>query len=356
MIKQNISNSPLIFILYDSINNSIFDGQVLEPLIKHKKNNPEQPIIIISFEKKLPSDEYLKRKIPNNIASIICLKKLPFLGRLSLVPAISALKNYLKSISSYSIIARGPLAGFVSLKALQQKNCINFTIQIRGLLTAEYAYEHAHERNIIKKWLHQWRISLFQRLEKTLYTQAPKNNLLLHFETVSTALKEHLITHYQTDSELISVAHNDIPSPISTEKIKEWRAAIRTELKISPYAQVYCYNGSLKPWQCPEKTIDFFKKELELDANSFLLVLTQDVIGFKNLLHQTNIPETSYTIMAVPHVAIYQYLAACDAGIIFREDHLINWTSRPTKILEYQAVNLRILHNNTIAMLTENKK
>ncbi len=355
MIKKYPSKEPLIFILYDSINNSIFDGQILEPLINHKKKNPQQPIIIISFEKKIPSAAYLKKRIPQNIASIVCLKKLPFLGKWSSIPAIIALKQYLKKFSSYSIIARGPLAGFVSLKALNTEHCTQFTVQIRGLLAAEYTYEHAQEKNIFKQWWHQWRTSIFAQLEKKVYTQSTKNNFVVHFEAVSNALKEHLITNYQTPAHCITIAYNDIPSPIPTAKIQEWRTATRTELTISPFAQVYCYNGSLKPWQCPEKTIVFFKKELEKDSNSYLLILTQDVAGFKHLLEQKNIPEESYTIMTVPHSAIYNYLATCDAGIIFREKHLINWTSRPTKILEYQAVGLPILHNNTIAMLTEDK-
>jgi hypothetical protein len=53
----------------------------------------------------------------------------------------------------------------------------------------------------------------------------------------------------------------------------------------------------------------------------------------------------------VPHGMIYRYLAACDIGLIFREPHLINWTSRPTKVLEYQAAGLEIVHNNTIDFL-----
>jgi len=353
MIKQNNALSPLIFVVYDGINNSIFDGQVLQPLIKHKKNNPEQEIIIISFEKKIPSQEHLRQRIPKSIATIICFKKLPFLGLLSLLPAIFTFKNYLKTLKSYSIMARGPLAGYVSLKALNAHQCLNFIIQIRGLLTAEYSYEHANEQNIFKKKWHQWRMSIFGDLEKKLYITTHKKSLPIHFQAVSDALKEHVITYYQTSPALISLAQHDIPHHIPKEKVLEWRGATRTELEIPQQAHVYCYNGSLKPWQCPEKTIEFFKNELEKNAQSYLLILTHDVVGFQHLLQRACVPEESYTIMTVEHVDMYHYLAACDAGIIFREEHVINWTSRPTKILEYQAVGLPIIHNNTIAMLME---
>jgi len=53
---------------------------------------------------------------------------------------------------------------------------------------------------------------------------------------------------------------------------------------------------------------------------------------------------------------LYVYLAAADYGLLFRHKDIINWVSRPTKMLEYQAVGLKIIHNNTIEWLSENKK
>ena len=60
----------------------------------------------------------------------------------------------------------------------------------------------------------------------------------------------------------------------------------------------------------------------------------------------------SYHITTISHADIYRYLAAADAGIVLRESHPINWVSRPTKILEYQAAGLAIVHNNTIGYIT----
>ncbi len=82
-------------------------------------------------------------------------------------------------------------------------------------------------------------------------------------------------------------------------------------------------------------------------------MLTQDTDYFAALCVKHVLPSHSYHIIFVPHHEIYHYLAAADAGIIFREAHIINWVSRPTKILEYQAVGLKIIHNNTVAMLAD---
>ena len=97
--------------------------------------------------------------------------------------------------------------------------------------------------------------------------------------------------------------------------------------------------------------VDYFKKEYAIDNLSFLLVLTQNVPAFEQLVQQLD--KQSYCIVTVKHDEIYRYLSAGDIGMLFREPHIINWISRPTKVLEYQAVGLQIVHNNTVALLTD---
>lgn len=116
---------------------------------------------------------------------------------------------------------------------------------------------------------------------------------------------------------------------------------------------VYCYNGSGKTWQCPQESILFFKQELEKNKNVFLLILSQDKEIFNHFVSHHQLPQHSYHIMHVPHHEVIHYLSACDTGILLRKPHLVNWVSRPTKALEYQAAGLTIVHNNTVAWLCE---
>ena len=74
--------------------------------------------------------------------------------------------------------------------------------------------------------------------------------------------------------------------------------------------------------------------------------------NFEKLLQQS-LPQHHYKIISVDYTNIFRYLAACDAGIIFREDHILNWISRPTKVLEYYAVGLPIIHNAAIGLLVK---
>jgi hypothetical protein len=95
----------------------------------------------------------------------------------------------------------------------------------------------------------------------------------------------------------------------------------------------------------------YFKQQQLSKPHALLLVLTPDAFIFKQLLAEENIPAAHYRICTVAHQQMYHYLAAADIGLLFREPHLLNWVSRPTKALEYRAVGLQIIHNNTIGFL-----
>lgn len=343
MMQQRVA-----FVLYDSIKNSVFDGQVLKPLIAFLEKNPTQHGYIISFEKNdIPRAALEAITTQHARLHIIILKKIPYLGRITLWYAIWQLKKVAHTFTHYSIQARGPLAGYICLHAF--KNYTTFLVQARGLLAAEYQYAHRHDKNFIKQCLHHFRYRQFLNLEQWVYSS--KHAARITFEAVSDALKEYLITSFGTHRNQITVAQNDIPALLTKKQRDIWRTTIRQKLGIHPHAIVYCYNGSIKPWQCPQETIEFFVHKQKSEPHAFLLILTPDVEAFEALIQRHTIATTSYAALRVSHTAIYEYLSAGDIGLLFREKHIINWTSRPTKILEYQAVGLTIVHNNTVALL-----
>lgn len=340
----------LIFVLYDSVANSVFDSQVAEPLLKQQKNDPMLEITIISFEKNL--SQHVRLSTVNNYPTLkfIFLKKGLFITSFFLVHQIQRLRSVLKKFTYYNLIARGPLAGYISLHATSYKNCKNFTVQARGLLAEEYQFAHAQVTNYIMHQIHRIRAYLYWNLEKAIYSR--KNyKIPTTIEAVSPALKNYLIENFNTQEKFISIAALDIPQSFSSTIIDEWKIATRKQLEIPSNAYVYCYNGSIKPWQCPHETVTFFKEQLQKNPKAYLLILTHETDAFQMLIQKYNLIKSCYKILNVPHKYIYRFLAAADAGVIFREKNTINWTSRPTKVLEYQAVGLSIVHNNTIAIL-----
>lgn len=320
---------PNIFILYDSINNSVFKSQVLNPLI-----NSGLHWHIISFE-----SHNVTPPTDHNITYTL-LRRNRYWCTWSLRSAIKQVRSLLMHYVSYQLTARGPFAGYIALHAATQ-SCTSITIQARGLVAQEYAYTHKH------RWWpwHHVRIYLLHHLESIVYNTRDRRVLI---EAVSPALKKYLIETFHAHAHMITLAQEDIPPIIGKELRASHRLKIRTQLGISDQTIVYCYNGSYKPWQCPQETISFFQKKLAVHSNSFLLILTPDIAPFKQYIAQMQLPTHTYHICHVDQHELYHYLAAADVGLLLRQPHIINYVSRPTKALDYHAAGLRVMHNGTV--------
>jgi hypothetical protein len=336
--------SIYIAVIYDSINNSVFQSQVITPLLLRKKADPSLEIHLISFETEV------QMSVPK-VAGITfhIFKRYPFISRFTLLPAILQLHFYLRKFTSYEILARGPFAGYIAHHAANSR-CSFITIQARGLVAEEYRYTRGTKKlNFFEKY----RYRQFLTLEKIIYAMQKPH---IHFEAVSPALKEYMINMFAPDPKNISIAHKDLPVALTLKQKETFRTAIRMQLNIDTHRVVYCYSGSYKPWQCPEEMITYFKQMYALNKNCFLLILTQDLELFKSTLLKHTLPADAYHISTVHPEKLFRYLAAADVGLLFRENHIINTVSRPTKALEYQAACLTILHNDTVPYIINMEK
>jgi len=346
--------TDLVFVVYDSIKNSAFAGQVLQPILKRINQNPKQKVYLVSFEKEKLTQEEISKYIPENKNLIfILLRRTPFFAKFGLYYSVLQLKNLFKNFTQeYSVICRGALAGWVGIKSIDPDLCKSFTVQARGLLPEEHEYSKREIKNLFIKKLNFFITKELTKVEKETYKSNIKN---FKIESVSDALKDHIIKKYEVNQENIILATYDIPEAISNNQLCEWKKDIRQKLHISQNTHVYCYNGSVKAWQSIELVINFFKQELYNNKNIFLLVLTQDQTEFENLLITNQINKDYYKVLYVEHSEIYKYLAACDTGLIFRKNNIISWVSRPIKAMEYKSAGLKIVHNNTVKWLIDLK-
>jgi len=342
-----MDTTPLIFVLYDSITNSVFESQVKKLLQKKVLGNPYQPIHLVTFEK---SSLAIKKDFKN--IRITYLKRIPFIGWPTILYATRQLKSFLRLFPEYSIIARGPIAGVIAQRSLRKSTCKQLVIQARGLLAQEYEYMHNNKKlSPSTRFVHRFRATQLNKIELQAYKKTA--TIKKTIEAVSPALKERLVNSYSADSDAIIIATDDIPQIIEDAQKKVWRSTSRKKLSIPEAWTVYCYNGSAKPWQSPESTIAFFKDILKKNPHSFLLILTADMPVFTKLMNVA-IDTNNYAIISVDHDEVYHYLCAADYGLLFRDSHVINWVSRPTKALEYRAAGLEIIHNNTVAFIVDN--
>ena len=115
----------LFFILYDGIENSVFESQVLTPLLQKLETDPLLHVHLISFEQRLPQEQttrILQTVHPRLTLSVFT--RSPFWGSLSLYPSAWKLRRLFKKVTTYHVIARGPLAGRIATLALTRKDHI----------------------------------------------------------------------------------------------------------------------------------------------------------------------------------------------------------------------------------------
>lgn len=352
---MKINNSTLLVVIYDGVENSVFESQVITPLLRRlNQDSAVNRVIIASFESKKNSkiSEIITKN--TDLFTLHILPKQPFLGLWQLKLMAKKVKKFITDNADIvGILARGQLAGLIGFYATKEHFHIPVTIQIRGLLTEEYLYAHEQESGI-RRFIHQLRANLYYAIEKIVYSLPIKRaNILL--EAVSQPLKDYLIANHQASPDVITLPAFDYLEPMAPDKKIYWRSTIRKKLTIPEDAIVWCYSGSAKPWQCIEETIIYFNNVLRTLKNSYLMILTPDINAVQKLISTSEIPTKQVKICTVRPSEILHYLAAADKGIMFRQPHVINWVSRPTKLLEYQAAGLEIIHNNTIGLLATAK-
>lgn len=349
----------IVFVVYDGIANSVFASQVVTPLLSKITDGTYEQVTLLSFERSFPSTKVLSEKIPaHDQFDVVIGRKLPFWGITSLYFACYQLTRLLKFTPCTKIIARGPLAGFVAQRVvsknrwLRRRN-IEVVVQARGLCAEEFRYSWQQEspHSFFEEFIYKLKRRNFYAIEKRVFGMAAKKHVNTVIEAVSPALKDYVVAQFGAHVSSVTLAHHDIPKVFPADDIAKWRYEVREELGIALDRVVYCYSGSYKPWQCAPETIDYFMLQHAQEPKSFLLVLTLDVEAFEKHLVRVGVSAEHYKVKAVSAAALFRYLSAGDFGMLFRKPDVVNWVSRPTKMLEYQSVGLKILHNNTIAWL-----
>ncbi len=336
-------NTTRIIVIYDSIYNAVFESQVLTPCKQWLQKSARNKAYIVSFERSIDSTPTMLEEIP-----LITFKRTFYLGIWQLKQQIKQLRSFLAEHNNYELIARGPFAGYIALHA-RTTACQKLIIQARGLAAAEYAFAH-QKSNPILRFL---RTKQLHALEKKVYSTQAQNVII---EAVSPALKAHLIDTFGTPAARTTLAEHDLPVAMQQTTRAAHRQRIRATCNIGHNATVYCYSGSYKPWQCPKETIAYFKQQTAQDADACLLLLTTDITPFAQELSAQDIPPHRYRLLRVTPEQLPSYLAAADYGLLFRDEHIINATARPTKALEYAAAGLTIIHNGTVDYLDQIEK
>ena len=356
-----MQSKRLLIVVYDSVLNSVFENLVFD-FAKNKIINGEfAHIDIISFEPDCSAAQERVARLSFRGIFIIIVQRLPFLGHVSLFFQAPIVAKHLLGGCYGAVIARGPLAGYVLKTAVVWfvdtpflVSNIVFTVQARGLAAEEarLAFNLKSSRSFFHRAFFSVKKVLLSSIERAVY-KTRLWNVPVSISTVSLALKEYLIETFDASPENVFVDDSDIISLVDKSTVAISRNDLRDYLKIPYDAIVYGYSGSAKQWQCSRETVDFMAQKIAENPLAYAIILSTDLVEFQKLINKKTTDKHRFILRYIEPGHVLQWLSVCDYGLLLRYDDVVNWVSRPTKALEYLAVGLKIIHNNTVKWLID---
>ena len=366
---ETVNKSVGLWILFDGIKNSVFQSQVLSVVNQQLNNKVFDRVVIVSFENNLSAAQELLHTLQVHSGLEFILAKRPiFIGAFNLDSCVEVVSDQIFKIFPQKIIARGPIAGYIALKALcrvqDERQLLQpatllpkLTIQARGLLAKEHELVSQHGSwnplSMMANWFSGRRKLA---LETAVYSELNLSKLAFDtkIEAVSSYLADYLMEEFGVSQQRITLATEDLVPHLPANLIQQYREQSRNRLGLVESSLVYCYAGSTKSWQCCSETVDLFWELFENNPTIFFLVLTTEPAVFENLLRKKHIPADNYAVLSCStQEEYYKLMCAADIGVVLRQDHVANWVSRPTKVLDYLACGLKLKHNNSVGWIIE---
>lgn len=131
----------------------------------------------------------------------------------------------------------------------------------------------------------------------------------------------------------------------------ELREKVRYKYNLSSKI-VLNYTGSISKWANPYKVINYYKELKKHIPNLLLLIVTQNEKEFLGILKK-ELSDKEYILVSGNQIEVNEYMNASDIGLLFREDHILNRVSFPTKFAEYLGAGLPVMASPNIGHIQE---
>jgi glycosyltransferase involved in cell wall biosynthesis len=162
--------------------------------------------------------------------------------------------------------------------------------------------------------------------------------------TVSTALKDFLVTRYNCISDKIIVQ----PNCINPEKIEfdpQLVNNLKGDLKLNT-EKVIGFVGSMFPYHGVDILINAFSKVIKEHPGSKLLIVGDGIVlsDLKELTHDLSLDNSVVFTGKIPHSLVFNYIQLMDICIMAKS----NWYGSPVKIFEYGLLKKPIIAPDNI--------
>ena len=127
------------------------------------------------------------------------------------------------------------------------------------------------------------------------------------------------------------------------------RAEARERLEIAAEARVAIYLGSIGTWYMLGEMLDCFRVQLDRDPRALFLILTRDdPAAIRAAAADREIPPHAILIRAAAREDVPGIMAAADYGLFFIRPTYSKIASCPTKLGEYQALEIPVITNGGV--------
>ena len=159
------------------------------------------------------------------------------------------------------------------------------------------------------------------------------------------AVTNELVNYWARNYKYNSKLHVVIPCTINSAFVLKSNSAEaiqnkKSELELNENDIVFAYSGSTAGWQSFQTLELFITPLLSADKHFKLIFLAQQEKSIDSL--KEKFPQQVLQKW-VPHNEVTAILAACDYGILIRENTVTNQVASPTKFAEYLASGLPVI-------------
>jgi len=131
------------------------------------------------------------------------------------------------------------------------------------------------------------------------------------------------------------------------------RRRVRQQLGFPDHSKILCYVGSALAWQKISSIVGLCRGMALANTNCRFLFLTLDVAAIQGVIARIGLDASRCHVTSCPHTGVHDYLQAGDAGILMRDDTLVNNVACPVKIGEYLSAGLPVLLSRGIGDMSD---
>lgn len=225
-----------------------------------------------------------------------------------------------------AILARNVIAANMALKVRKAGLVKKVGFDGRGAIAAEWK---EYDVQVDPSWKKE-----IDALEKQAVTESD----------VRLAVSEQLVNYWQTQYGYSSREHVVIPCTLNSDFSRlqinpDSEKQARSHYGFKEEDFILAYSGSTAGWQSFGLVKPFLQHYLAKGEKYKALFLAKDEPNIRQL--QEEFPGQVHQVW-VPHPEVPSVLAACDLGILIREQTVTNKVASPTKFAEYLAAGLPV--------------